>query len=73
MLNILSILFGAVALILALPALFPLLGWLNWFILPIGVIGLVLGVLSSRNLGRNLCIAALAVCTLRLLIGGGLI
>lgn len=73
MLNILSILVGLVALLFAIPAILPLLGWANWIVLPIAFIGLALGALSSHNAGRNLNIAVLVVGTLRLMLGGGIL
>jgi hypothetical protein len=73
MLNILSILFGIIALILAIPAFLPLLGWANWIIMPIAIVGLALGAMSSSNVGRNLNIAVIAVCALRLFLGGGIL
>lgn len=73
MLNILSILFGIIALVLAIPAFLPLLGWANWIIIPIAVVGLALGAMSSSTMGRNLNIVVIAVCALRLFLGGGLL
>lgn len=72
MLNLLSILFGILALILAIPAFLPLLGWANWIIIPIAVIGLALGAMSSSNIGRNLNIVVIIVCVGRLMLGGGI-
>jgi hypothetical protein len=73
MLNVLSILSGIIALVLAIPAFLPLLGWANWIIIPIAVLGLALGAMSSRTTGRNLNIVVIAVCTLRLWLGGGIL
>jgi hypothetical protein len=73
MLNITSIIVGVIGLLLAILALFPLLGWANWFLLPIPVIGLVLGVLSKETSGRNLNIVVLVVMVGRLFLGGGII
>ncbi|MBD3730355.1 MAG: hypothetical protein IE933_11685 [Sphingomonadales bacterium] len=73
MLNLLSILFGIIALILAIPSAVPLLGWGNWIVLPIAVIGIGLGALSSSNFGRNFCLVVFVVAILRLWIGGGFI
>src|SRR3546814_19340761 len=39
MLNIGSLLIGAIALVLAVFAFIPLLGWANWVIIPFAVIG----------------------------------
>ena len=37
MLNLVSILIGLVTLALGLVAFMPLLGWLNWLVIPIGM------------------------------------
>lgn len=73
MLNILSILTGLVALIFVIPGLLPLLGWMNWIGLPITVVGLVLGILSRSNTGRNLNIALVLLALVRGSMFGGLI
>ncbi|SNS27516.1 hypothetical protein [Sphingopyxis indica] len=73
MLNILSIFIGLIALILAIPAFIPLLGWANWIIIPIAIVGLALGAMSSSNAGRNLNIVVIAIGVVRLMLGGGLI
>lgn len=72
MLNIVSILVGLVAALLAFVGLIPLLGWVNWFMLPVAFVGLVLGLLSSSNGGRNLCMVVIIIGILRLMLGGGL-
>ncbi|WP_229684876.1 hypothetical protein [Deinococcus roseus] len=72
--NLLSIVFGIVAAIGLLVGLIPLLGWVNWFItLPLGIIGLILGTISSSATGRNLNIVILILAALRLFLGGGII
>lgn len=73
MLNILSLLIGLVALLLAIPAFLPLLGWANWLIIPMAVVGLALGVLSRRTSGRNLNLVVIVIAVLRLMLGGGII
>ncbi len=73
MLNILSILIGLVALIFVIPGIIPILGALNWIALPIGVIGAGIGVLSSKNAGRNFNLFILIVAVIRLFLGGGLL
>lgn len=72
MLNIVSILIGLTALLFAIPGLIPLLGWMNWLALPVGVVGLVVGVLSRKTAGRNLNIVVLVVAVVRLSLGGGI-
>lgn len=75
MVNLLSLLTGAVALVIALIGILPipLLPLVNWVAFPIAVIGLVLGVLSSGTAGRNLNILVLVISGLRLFLTGGLI
>lgn len=73
MLNILSILIGLVALLLAIPSAIPLLGWGNWVVLPIAVLGAGLGALSRSNQGRNFCLIVLVIAVIRLSLGGGIV
>ncbi len=73
MLNLLSILLGLLSLVIVIPATIPLLGWANWLALPLIVLGVVVGQLSSTNGGRNLCLVVLLIAAIRLSIGGGLI
>ena len=73
MFNILSILIGFVVLLLAVVGFIPFLGWMNWLIIPLCVVGAALGALSSSKVGRNLNILLIIVCAVRLFIGGGLL
>lgn len=73
MLNIVSILVGLVTLGLGTVAFMPLLGWLNWIVIPIGIIGAGLGALSSSNSGRNFNLLLIVIFALRLILGGGII
>jgi hypothetical protein len=73
MFNILSLLIGAVALLLGIFAFLPLLGWAYWVIVPMALVGLGLGVLSRQKSGRNLNLAVIVVGVLRLMLGGGII
>jgi hypothetical protein len=70
--NLISILIGLVALCWALVAFVPLFGWMYWFIIPVALVGLACGLLSSRRGGRNINLLVIVVGFLRLLIGGGL-
>ena len=72
MLNILSVLIGLFALLLMVPAFLPFLGMANWLLVPIALFGAVLGVLSTRNSGRNLCLLVAAFGAFRLFLGGGI-
>lgn len=73
MLNLLSLLVGAVALVLGIIAFFPLLGWAYWLIIPLALVGLGLGVVSGQKSGRNLNLVVIIVGGLRLMLGGGII
>jgi hypothetical protein len=72
MLNLLSLAIGVVAIFPVLLALTPLLGWANWFILPLPVVGFLVGALSSHRTGRNLNLALIVVAVLRLMLGHGI-
>ena len=73
MLNLLSLIIGAVALALGVLAFFPLLGWAYWLIVPIALVGVGLGVVSGRKSGRNLNLVVVVVGVIRLMLGGGII
>lgn len=70
MLNLVSIVVGVVALPVMLLALIPLLGWLNYLVIPLAVLGAALGALSDSNTGRNLNLIVLLVGFVRLWLGG---
>jgi len=72
MFNIASLIIGFVALILAIVAFLPLLGWANWLIIPLALIGAGIGVLSRGTAGRNLNLLVIVIGVVRLMIGGGL-
>ena len=71
--NLFSLLLGLIALVLVVIAFIPLLGWANWIIIPIDVVGLALGAMSDRTSGRNLNIVVIVAGVLRLMLGGGII
>jgi hypothetical protein len=72
MLNLVSIIIGAVALLCALVAFIPLLGWANWLIIPLAIIGAGIGMVSRGNAGRNLNLFVMVVAVLRLVLGHGI-
>jgi len=72
MFNIASLIIGFVALILAIVAFLPLLGWANWLIIPVAIIGAGIGMLSRGTAGRNLNLLVIVIGIVRLMIGGGL-
>ena len=72
MLNLISILIGVLGLGSVAFAFLPLLGWMNWAIIPVAIIGLGIGVLSKRKSGANLNVAVILIAALRLMLGGGI-
>ena len=73
MLNFVSLIIGIVALLCAAVAFIPLLGWLNWLIIPLAVIGAGVGQVSGGGSGRNLNMFVIVVGIIRLMLGGGII
>ncbi|MEO5810193.1 MAG: hypothetical protein ABIR51_09100 [Sphingomicrobium sp.] len=73
MLNLVSVIIGFVALLLAALAFVPLLGWANWLIIPLALIGAGIGALGAGTTGRNLNLFVIVVAIIRLSIGGGIL
>jgi len=73
MFNLASLIIGIVALILAIVAFIPLLGWANWFIIPLAIIGAVVGMISRSTGGRNLNLFVILIGVVRLMLGGGIL
>ena len=73
MLNIVSLIIGACALLFAVLAFLPLLGWANWLIIPLAVIGAGVGIASRSTSGRNLNLFVILIAVIRLSIGGGIL
>jgi hypothetical protein len=73
MFNLVSLIIGFVALILAVLAFLPFLGWAYWLIIPVAMIGAVVGVLSRGTAGRNLNLFVIVIGVIRLIIGGGIL
>lgn len=72
MFNIASLIIGFVALMCTLVAFLPLLGWLNWFIIPLAIVGAAVGVISRGTAGGNLNLLVIIIGVLRLMLGGGI-
>ena len=73
MLNLISLIIGVVALLLAIVAFIPPLGLANWLIIPLAIIGAVVGMASRSNAGRNLNLFVILIGVVRLSLGGGII
>ena len=73
MFNLVSLIIGFVALVCAVVAFIPLLGWANWLIIPLAIIGAGIGMISRGSAGRNLKLFVILVAIVRLSIGGGIL
>ena len=73
MFNLVSLIIGLVALVCAVVAFIPLLGALNWLIIPLAIIGAVIGMISRGNTGRNLNLFVILIGVIRLILGHGLL
>jgi hypothetical protein len=73
MLNLVSLIIGAAAMVFAIIAFIPFLGWANWLIIPLAIIGAVIGMLSASNTGRNLNLFVIVIGIVRLMLGGGIL
>jgi hypothetical protein len=81
--GLVSAIWGLVALAAMCVAFVPLLGLLNWFVIPFAAVGIVLGYLAKgeerergRSLGKTgfICsLVALLLSMFRLLVGGGVV
>jgi hypothetical protein len=73
MLNLVSIIIGLVSLVFVAIAVLPLLGWANWLVVPLAVLGAAIGALSRGTAGRNLNVLVIIIGVLRLMLGGGIL
>lgn len=73
MLNLVSLIIGFVGLVFAAIAFLPLLGWANWLVVPLAIVGAAIGMMSRGSAGRNLNIFVIIVGVVRLMLGGGLL
>jgi hypothetical protein len=73
MLNFVSLIIGIIALVCAAVAFIPFLGWANWLIIPLAIIGAAVGVISRSTSGRNLNLFVILIGVIRLMLGGGIL
>lgn len=81
MLQVISLVWGILSLVVTGVAFLPCLGWLNWMTLPFCGIGVILGIMAVAQPGRvrtsagliGLVLSAIAVAVgvFRLTLGGG--
>ncbi|MGZ2412619.1 uncharacterized membrane protein YjjP (DUF1212 family) [Sphingomonas sp. F9_3S_D5_B_2] len=73
MFNVVSLIIGFVALVLAVVAFLPLLGIGEWLVLLLAIFGAGIGTISRGTSGRNLNLFVIVVAVLRLMLGGGIL
>lgn len=72
--NLVSIIVAIVAFLVMILGLIPGLGWLNWGVAVLCIVGIIFGAVSERKKsGLTINAAVLAVGMLRLLLGGGIL
>ena len=65
--------FGILAVFGMLIGMIPLLGWLNWFNIPLAIIGLILSIIGKSKGAIVICVVAIFFGIFRLALGGGLV
>ena len=73
MFNIVSLIIGFVALVLAVVAFVPFLGIGEWLVLLLAIIGAGIGMISRGSAGRNLNLFVMLVAVVRLILGHGIL
>ncbi|MCL0100556.1 hypothetical protein M1N80_01915 [Peptococcaceae bacterium] len=80
--GLISLIIGIISFIVMILALFPFLGWINWFNIAVASLGIILGGISVGSkapdsplgkIGIALCGIVCIIGGLRLLLGGGII
>ncbi|MFN8436265.1 MAG: hypothetical protein U0V72_01405 [Cytophagales bacterium] len=73
MFNFIAKAWGVVTLICAVICLLPFLGWGNWLIIIMAIVGCIISAFSEGRNGMMLNIVALILAFFRLIVGGGII
>ncbi len=71
--NVVSKIFGIVAIVFMLLGFIPLLGWINWGVLLLAGLGLIFGAISDKQDGLKLNAIVIIIALIRLFWGGGII
>lgn len=65
--------FGILAICGMLLGMIPLLGWLNWFNIPLAILGLLISIIGKSKGGIIICVVAIFFGLFRLMLGGGIL
>lgn len=71
--NLISVIIGISAALLALVGFLPLLGALNWLVMPVAFMGALIGAFGEKKTGLIVNLVVLAAGGFRLLLGGGIL
>ena len=71
--NTLGTVIGIITIVLMIVGFMPFVGALNWFNIPIAIIGLVISVIGNSKGGKVMCLLAIIVGAFRLFMGGGIL
>lgn len=69
----LGLILGILAALGMLLAFIPLLGWLNWIIIPFAILGLIISAIGKSTGGMVLCGIVVIFGIIRLILGGGIL
>ena len=69
--QILGLLFGLFSVMGMFIAFLPLLGWMNWGIIPFALAGLVISIIGTATArrGKRLGVAVIALCCIAIIVG----
>ena len=69
--QVLSLIWGILAVIAMVIAFLPFLGWLNWLVVPFSAIGLIVSIVATAiaKRERGLAIAGIVCCSVAILLG----
>ncbi len=69
--QVISLIFGLIALLFMFIGLIPFLGWTNWINIPVAFVGLILGAigLSAAKKGKTIGIIGIILCVIAILFG----
>ena len=80
--QILALIFGILAVTGMFFGFLPFLGWMNWGVIPVAIMGLICSIIAiaTAKKEKGMAIAGLVMCpiaivvgTIRLVIGGGIL
>jgi hypothetical protein len=81
--QVLSLVWGILAVVGMIVAFFPCVGWMNWFNIPFSGVGLIIGIIAITQAppekkgmavaGTVMCGIAVVLGAIRLIMGGGIV